>query len=68
MADTNGTARGLERALKDWARLGDRYERSIGTSSELSSYAQLQTAGARVARYHRALSDARRASPSAPTP
>jgi len=39
----------LEAGLLDQDRCGDRYDAAIGTSSELSAYARLRAAGARVA-------------------
>ncbi|MEA2426820.1 MAG: hypothetical protein QOF37_448 [Thermoleophilaceae bacterium] len=45
----------LEVALADQARLGDMYQRAMGTSAEQASYARLQAAGLRVAMYDRAV-------------
>lgn len=40
--------RQLEQALAEQMRRGESYERSIGTSAELSNYVLLQAAGLRV--------------------
>ena len=46
-------ARQLEVALLEQARLGDAYERAVGTSAEQSTYARLQAASVDVARCDR---------------
>jgi hypothetical protein len=46
--------RRLEVALGEQARLGDAYERAVGTSAEQSTYARLQAAALDVARCDRA--------------
>ena len=38
----------LEAALVEQARLGEQYERAIGTSAELSSFSRLHAANLRV--------------------
>jgi hypothetical protein len=43
----------LERALAEQARLGEAYQRAVGTSAEFSSYVKLRAAGVRVARCDR---------------
>ena len=58
--DERAAVRRLEAALIEQARLGDRFQRSLGTSSEQASYASLQVASRRVSecdRAVRALSD-----------
>jgi intracellular sulfur oxidation DsrE/DsrF family protein len=45
----------LEAALADQARLGEQYERAIGTSAEQTTFARLQAAGLRVAMCDRAV-------------
>ena len=52
----------LEVALADQARLGDLYQRAMGTSAEQTSYARLQAAGLRVAMCDRAVKTFRGAS------
>jgi hypothetical protein len=39
----------LDAALAEQARLGEQYDRARGTSTELSTFSRLQTAGLRVA-------------------
>jgi hypothetical protein len=46
--------RRLEVALAEQARLGDAYERAVGTSAEQSTYARLQAASVDVSRCDRA--------------
>jgi hypothetical protein len=48
-------AKRLEAALGEQARLADQYDRAIGTSAELSSFARLQAANLSVAMCHRAV-------------
>ena len=55
----NGVDR-LSRALDEQARLGEAYERAIGTSTELASYVRLQAAGREVAVCDAALKRRRR--------
>ena len=49
MEDVKDPARELELALADQARLGEAYERAVGTSAELSAYLELRAVGERVA-------------------
>ena len=46
--------RRLEVALGEQARLGNAYERAVGTSAEQSTYSRLQAASVDVARCDRA--------------
>ena len=50
-------ARELERALADQARLGEVYERAVGTPAELSAYLDLRAVGERVAFWDRRVRD-----------
>jgi len=45
----------LESALVEQARLGEQYERAVGTSAELSSFSRLHTANLRVGLCQRAV-------------
>jgi hypothetical protein len=45
----------LQAALIEQARLGEQYERAVGTSAELSSFSRLHTANLRVGLYQRAV-------------
>jgi hypothetical protein len=56
----------LEVALEDQARCGEQYERSMGTSSEQSSYMRLQAAGLRVMQLDRAVKAYRRGRQASP--
>jgi uncharacterized Zn finger protein (UPF0148 family) len=49
----------LGRALIDQARLGDAYERAVGTSAEQSAFVRLQRAGREVAQCDRDVRDDR---------
>jgi hypothetical protein len=44
----NRSVEWLEAALAEQARLGEQYERAVGTSAELSSFSRLRTANLRV--------------------
>jgi hypothetical protein len=45
----------LDAALAEQARLSEQYDRARGTSSELSTFSRLQTAGLRVGSCQRAV-------------
>lgn len=53
-------ARQLEEALGEQARLGDQYERAVGTAVEQASFMRLQAATLRVSNRDRLLRSAQR--------
>lgn len=68
--DGRVAVRHLEAALIEQARLGDHFQRSLGTSSEQASFARLNAASQRVSECDqavKALSDTGRASATVPS-
>jgi hypothetical protein len=58
----------LDAALAEQARLGEQYDRALGTSTELSTFSRLHMAGLRVAHCQRGVDTADSRPGEAPEP